>query len=277
MKGNRIKELRKNAKYTQSELGEKLGVVKQTISSWENDISEPNDDMLIRLCNTLGTTPGYLLGTIDSDIPIKTSSVSKTMIGHYIYSNGYSSEELSKELGISEDLLVSYINDYKDIPYELLSLLSNILKVSTDCLLGISNTNRSKDLDNIIPFKYNTAISNRIKKLCIQTKIDIHSSFLENLLCLSNKEIYYMIEYGFIPHIDVLIKLADLFNVSTDYLLCKVDIQTEKVVQTFTQLNEDNKDIIVGEIKKTLKNQRYEESVAADSSLKKTGTENQGK
>ena len=47
--GNIIKQLRKEAGLTQGELGKKLGVVKQTISSWENNVSEPNSETLWRL------------------------------------------------------------------------------------------------------------------------------------------------------------------------------------------------------------------------------------
>lgn len=64
------------------------------------------------------------------------------------------------------------------------------------------------------------------------------------------------------------------FNVSTDYLLCQIDDQSEKVLRSFYQLDEDNKDIIIGKIKECIKEQRYE-SVAADPMpLKKTGTDN---
>ena len=47
--GNIIKQLRKEAGLTQGELGKKLGVVKQTISSWENNVSEPNSETLSEL------------------------------------------------------------------------------------------------------------------------------------------------------------------------------------------------------------------------------------
>lgn len=63
MNGNRIKQLRKHIGLTQIELGKKLGVVKQTVSSWENNISEPKNDMLIELAKILNTTPEYLLGS----------------------------------------------------------------------------------------------------------------------------------------------------------------------------------------------------------------------
>lgn len=267
MKGNRIKELRKSAGYTQSELGEKLGVVKQTISSWENDVSEPNSDMLVRLCNILGTTPEYLLGSLKTNDIIRISSVSNTLLKRYVYDSGYDTSELSKILNIEEHQLISYIEDYNDIPYDILSSLSDILGVSTDCLLGISQVNREKNWDNSIPFKYNTEISNRIKELCQQKEIDITSADFTSLLSLSDKEAFYMIEYGFIPHMEVLIKLADYFDVSVDYLLCRSDRDTLKATQAFSQLNEDNKDIIIGEIKKCLREQKFN-SVAAEKQLK---------
>ena len=44
--GERIRQLRKEAGLTQEALGKKLGVIKQTVSSWENGISEPNSEIL---------------------------------------------------------------------------------------------------------------------------------------------------------------------------------------------------------------------------------------
>ena len=40
--GKTLAELRKNAKMTQSELGEKLNISAQAISKWENGTSEPD-------------------------------------------------------------------------------------------------------------------------------------------------------------------------------------------------------------------------------------------
>ena len=52
--GNIIKQLRKEAGLTQGELEKKLGVVKQTISSWENNVSEPNSETLSELSKLFG-------------------------------------------------------------------------------------------------------------------------------------------------------------------------------------------------------------------------------
>ena len=57
---------------------------------------------------------------------------------------------------------------------------------------------------------------------------------------------------------------------SCDYLLCQIENQNEKALMAFRLLNEDNKDIIIGEIKKALREQKYEETVAADIPPKKS-------
>lgn len=62
MLGKRIKELRKQNHLTQSELGSKLGVIKQTVSSWENGVSSPNNDTLANIASIFGVTTDYLLG-----------------------------------------------------------------------------------------------------------------------------------------------------------------------------------------------------------------------
>ena len=73
------------------------------------------------------------------------------------------------------------------------------------------------------------------------------------------------------PNYDVLIKLADLFNVTTDYLLShnnsyndsntmiESDPTVNKLLATFSLLDEDNKDILLGKSKELLKQQRLEE------------------
>ena len=87
-----------------------------------------------------------------------------------------------------------------------------------------------------------------------------------------------------IPSIEDLIKIAGALNVSSDYLLgissvkpifdtnehfYKTLTDREKnIINVYRQLNEDNQDIIVGELKKCLKEQRIEESVATTLSIK---------
>lgn len=74
--GNIIKQLRKEAGLTQDELGRKLGVIKQTISSWENNISVPSTETLTTLSKLFGVSVDYLLG-LSSDNPNDTPSRDK--------------------------------------------------------------------------------------------------------------------------------------------------------------------------------------------------------
>lgn len=60
--GERIKYLRISKGINQEELGKKLGLVKSTISMYENNKSTPDADMLTRLADYFGVSIDYLLG-----------------------------------------------------------------------------------------------------------------------------------------------------------------------------------------------------------------------
>ena len=57
-----IKSLRKSKRLSQEELAIKLNVVRQTISKWEQGLSVPDAEMLIKLAEVLDTTVSTLLG-----------------------------------------------------------------------------------------------------------------------------------------------------------------------------------------------------------------------
>lgn len=280
MKNLRIATERKKHGYSQEALANELKISQKSISKYECGARRPSYETLLAMASLFGVTVDYLLGNDSASDAITRPSNQvggyDNSISHWIGKTGLGNDEVAQQLGISEDLLSDYIQEHIPIPYQVLTALSDICGVSTDCLLGISTESRSGDFDNILPFRYNYQIAERIRQLCEQSHPKTTSAFLEGLLSLSSQEVFYLIEYGFVPHMDTIIKLADYFNVSTDYLLCQIDEQNEKVLRSFQQLNGDNKDIIVGEIKKFLKEQRYE-SVAADEPLKKTGTTNSSK
>ena len=57
-----IKELRKSKGLSQQDLADKLNVVRQTISKWEQGLSVPDSDLLIALSEALETPVSTLLG-----------------------------------------------------------------------------------------------------------------------------------------------------------------------------------------------------------------------
>lgn len=62
MVGERLLDLRKDAYMTQKELAAKLKVTKATISSYENDKSEPPDITKIEIAKIFDVSVDYLLG-----------------------------------------------------------------------------------------------------------------------------------------------------------------------------------------------------------------------
>ena len=63
MLGDQIKKYRKEKKMSQEELAIPLNVVRQTVSKWENNLSVPDAELLIRLAEVLEISVTELLGT----------------------------------------------------------------------------------------------------------------------------------------------------------------------------------------------------------------------
>ena len=61
--GIRLRQARELADYSQQEIAEVLGVVRETVSYWENDRRLPSAVQLARLAEAYGVTTGSLLGT----------------------------------------------------------------------------------------------------------------------------------------------------------------------------------------------------------------------
>ena len=58
----RIRQLRLERGINQKELGNAVGVSKQSVSNWENGNIMPSIDLLIRLADVFGVSTDYLLG-----------------------------------------------------------------------------------------------------------------------------------------------------------------------------------------------------------------------
>ena len=57
----RIKKIRQEKKWTQTELGEKVGVLKQQIYDWERGHNEPRMPAIKKLAKVLGVRINWLL------------------------------------------------------------------------------------------------------------------------------------------------------------------------------------------------------------------------
>ena len=66
--GDRLKELRKERNLTQEEISEICQVAKQTISNWENNVTQPPFEIVKKLAHYFGVTIDYLLNFTQDDM-----------------------------------------------------------------------------------------------------------------------------------------------------------------------------------------------------------------
>lgn len=69
--GQRIKNLRKEKKWTQSELAQKANVARSTVIAWEKDNFAPEGDRLYNLADALNVSTDYILCRTDDPTPIR--------------------------------------------------------------------------------------------------------------------------------------------------------------------------------------------------------------
>ena len=74
MVGERLSELRKDNGMTQRELSELLSVSVTTISGYENNQNNPNDEIKVHIARILNVSLDYLLGAIDDELPLIRSN-----------------------------------------------------------------------------------------------------------------------------------------------------------------------------------------------------------
>lgn len=74
---DRLRKLRSEKGITQEEFGKLFGVIKQTVSSWENGNSKPDVGMIVDLAQFFNITTDYLLGTTDSPRSMLSGEISR--------------------------------------------------------------------------------------------------------------------------------------------------------------------------------------------------------
>ncbi len=199
MVGDKIRELRKASGLTQEELGKKVGVIKQTISGWENNVASPSYEAIDKLSEIFGVSGAYLLGFTDD------------VCGFHDAENGV--------------FFFFFDEDLKTI--------------------FTTRLNKSMEAANM-------------ERDDILFETEIKGEHLDKYLIGESE-----------PSLEDLCMLSDVLGVTTDYLLGRDPEPTAKshnMIHAFGQLDEDNQDIIIGETKKLLKEQkRFGRPVAAES------------
>lgn len=152
---------------------------------------------------------------------------------------GLTQTELAKTIGISRSALSLYEIEKREPDFKTLKKMASLFDVSVDYLLG--RTNANDDIEQEEPFYTNSRERKLIEFYREYEDNDFSEAIREGL-----KEFFPELVFG--------------------EELCPNE---EKILSTFRDLNEDCQDIVIGKAKELLREQRYEESVAANSSMRK--------
>lgn len=111
-KGEKIKELRRGLGLSQVELARKIGVSKQTLYKYENDIiTNIPSDKIMRLSEELGSTPAFLMGWYEDKYQLTDPTI---LTDKQIQFNAYSKEIMENDEKFMDVVIAYYTMSAKD-------------------------------------------------------------------------------------------------------------------------------------------------------------------
>ncbi len=196
-------------------------------------------------------------------------------------SSGMTQEEFGKKFGIVKSTVSLYESGKSTPNDQIKKQICNYFHVSLDYLLGNTDMKQCNNYnfhDFFVSFffgywdKCQIKIYERMKELSIsksdlinETNIDLEKEIsLDNLVTIAKK-----LDIS----IDYLLGLSDIKYISQEDInyIQSITERERDVINTFRKLDADNKDIIVGDMKKYIKEQRYE-SITSNNNIEKTGS-----
>lgn len=191
---------------------------------------------------------------------------------------GMTQPELGKVLNVQGAAISKYENEKIPLTTETIKTLAEFFGTSTDYLLGKTDDKESQEQNEPQPTIHSIScaeITSRIKNLFLTSEKSIN-----DLLPMLKTDILNGKCSDITAFMQDVYIISDFFGVTDEYILGGKELETRtdyslsdetiKFISSFQQLSQDNKDIILGDMKKYIKEQAYE-SVAADD-LGKTGT-----
>lgn len=190
-------------------------------------------------------------------------------------------EEFGKQFGIVKSTVSLYESGKSSPNDELKKQICDYFHVSLDYLLGMD---RNSDFSNYQMDTSEFGLDFKCRLKDILKEKGISENDFSKVTGFHKEDADAYLWGNKIPSIEDLIKIAGSLHISADYLLrineeapisdmdryfLKTLTDRERnIIDVYRQLNKDNQDIIVGEMKKCLKEQRYEDSVAAESAMR---------
>lgn len=110
MFGERLRSARKARKISQDELAKVIDVSKGTISNYENGVSFPNEEKLIKISERLNVSFDYLLGRIDDPDMTLEEYINKRSEEEDIIGLHFSNDELKNLSKEKIDSIIDFVN-----------------------------------------------------------------------------------------------------------------------------------------------------------------------
>ena len=137
MFGDNLKKVRKEKGISQEALAEKINVVRQTISKWENGLSIPDGDMLIKLSQVLEVSVETLLG---SEVPLEnTNDVNQAIQFQIINSILENSQQAGAKMSgiMMLGVFISLIGVFFSVAFMTLATLNDVTLSGTVGIIGL--------------------------------------------------------------------------------------------------------------------------------------------
>lgn len=261
MTNSKIAHERKKLGLSQEELASKLKISQKSISKYECGTRRPSYEILLAMSSLFGVSTDYLLGREDAeghglnDGDIDEHGLDGPGITDIL---GYPEDE-EKAVRFSHKLALQF-----DFSGAKLTDVAESIGV-TEKIIWEWLTGKNKDYTH-----YYKELS---EYFGVEPSYWIRPGALSPCIEPTTQEYLLILRYRF----QNLSSTTEELPIESFFPNCRELSESElKWLNSFRQLGEDDQDIIIGEIKKCLKEQRRG-SVAADELLKKTGTDNLGK
>lgn len=140
---DRIKMLRTNAKLTQEQFGEIFGIVKSTVSLYENGKSCPNDQIKLKICEYFDVPLDFLIG-ISNVAECQAKDFNKGILSDGCCRSAFldlleirkkSIADVMESTGLEKEVIENWF--LKEVPsLQQLVLVADCLNTTVDYLLG---------------------------------------------------------------------------------------------------------------------------------------------
>lgn len=221
-------EQRKLHKYSQQQLANMLFVNQTAVSQWDRGVTIPSPPTLLKLSEIYGVSTDYLLGKETKKEPTPETGEGDFMIGlkRLREERGIDQKVLAIDLNVSQPTISDWENGRKTPSVENLVRLADYFSVPLDYLLGrieLTESNLPPEPLSLINVSPSGKSINRIRDLRIAQYPKMSQEKLGQIVGVGRSTVAMWESGKSEPDNDTLIKLAEIFDVSTDYLLGRTD------------------------------------------------------